>query len=119
MFQFDDQLIENYLLGRTSLCAEDFEIMRNWYPNIARENANELTESGFNAMVSIAQHYQAAFPTLLPQTYSRSTYLFRHSGIQRTQRSAEGFCEGLFGVNGHLFVEFEEIPENDTFLRVS
>lgn len=107
------------MLGRSSLCSEDFEIMRGWYPDVSRESANELTESGFIAMTNIAQHYQNAFPTLLPQVYNRSAYLFRHTGIQRTQRSAEGFCEGLFGLNGHENVEFEDIPEDDRFLRVS
>lgn len=107
------------MLGRTSLCAEDFELIRDFNPGVTRENANDLTESGYERMVRIAQSYQSAFPTLLPRIYNRTAFLFRDTGSQRTRRSSEGFIEGLFGANGYENVEFEDVPDNDTFLSVS
>lgn len=106
------------MLGRTALCSEDFELMRGFYPNFTRDDGDMPTEAAYQVMRQIAQHYQSAFPTLLPQVYDRSVYLFRDTGAPRTRGSTEGFCDGLFGLNGHENVEFEAVPEFDTFLRV-
>jgi hypothetical protein len=44
--------------------------------------------------------------------------LFRHTIRQRSQGSIRAFADGLFGPNGFQSVVFENIPEQDTFLRV-
>lgn len=113
------QILSNYNQGRTSLCASDFELLRNWQfdPNITIENAGHLAESGWIEIEEIAQRYQAAFPSILSSTYSPNDYFFRSTDFQRTQNSLRAFADGLFGVNGNEQVEFEDIPQPDIFMR--
>lgn len=113
-------IVANYEAGRTTICAQDFNLMRDWIadPNITLENANTLTVSGWNIMQGLGERYQQRFPTLLSQTYNRSDYLFRSTDRQRSVGSVRAFADGLFGPNGFQDVEFEAIPEIDIFLRV-
>lgn len=113
-----ENLVANYQAGRTSLCASDFNLIRDWIPdpNITVENADLLTLSGWNIMKGIAQRYQELFPTLLPNNYSRANYVFRHTFRQRSEGSARAFADGLFG--GFENVQFEPVPESDTLMRV-
>lgn len=113
--------MRNYQAGRTTLCQNDFNLIRDWRadPNITVENADVLTVSGWDIMQNLATRYQQLFPTLLPTTYNRSRFLFRHTFRQRSQGSIRAFADGLFGPDGFQSVVFEPIPEQDTFLRVS
>lgn len=80
-------------------------------------DAGGLTISGWNEMQELGQRLQAAFPTLLPSTYSRDHYYFRSSNVQGPRHSLIAFANGLFGDNGHEKVYFEDAPEPDLFLR--
>lgn len=113
------EILLNYDQGRTSLCASDIELLRTWQfdPNITIDVAGYLSSSGWDEMEALAQRYQAAFPSILPSTYSPSDYLFRTTDIQRTRVSLHAFSDGLFGVNGHEQVQFEDIPAPDIFMR--
>lgn len=108
----------NYDQGKTSLCASDLELISNWQfdPNITLEFAQYLISAGWNELEGLGQRYQAAFPTIL-SSYSPNDFLFRASNYQRTQVSLHAFADGLFGVNGHEQVEFEEEVEPDYLLR--
>lgn len=112
-------IVTNYNQGRTSLCASDFELLQNWKfnPNATMDVEAHLTDSGWKEMVALAQRFQAAFPSLLPPTYSPNHYFFRSGQYQRMKYSLYAFTEGLFGVNGHENVHFEDIPEPDLFMR--
>ncbi|XP_037024280.1 multiple inositol polyphosphate phosphatase 1-like [Bradysia coprophila] len=112
-------ILSNYEAGRTSLCAADIALLRNWRfdPNITLEMEQQLTVAGWNEFQEMAQRYQAAFPTLLPSTYSHSTYLFRTTHTARTLGSMRAFADGLFGHNGYQQVIFENVPNPDPFLR--
>lgn len=113
------QILNNYNQGRTSLCASDIELLRNWQfdPNITMDVAGYLAESGWVEIEALAQRYQAAFPTILSSTYSPNDYLFRSTDFQRTRVSLHAFADGLFGVNGNEQVQFEDIPDQDIFMR--
>lgn len=113
------QILTNYYQGRTSLCASDFELLRDWQfdPNITMDNASFLSVSGWNEMKALAQRYQAAFPTILPAVYSPNDYMFQTSDFQRTRRSLHAFADGLFGENGYEQVQFADIPVPDLYLR--
>ncbi|XP_037028749.1 multiple inositol polyphosphate phosphatase 1-like [Bradysia coprophila] len=113
------QILTNYNEGRTSLCASDFDLIRNWQfnPDITEENAEHLSPSGWNEMKEMAQRFQAAFPTVLPSTYSPNDYFFQNSNFERTRSSLNAFADGLFGDGGHEQVQFEDIPEPDLHLR--
>ena len=104
--------------GRTTLCRQDLELIRNWVlnPNITFEYGSSTTVAGWTAMQNIGRRYQQFFPTLFPGNYSREWYLFRNSNTRQTHASIRGFVDGLFGDGGFEDVEFEEIPEIDFFL---
>lgn len=112
-------IVRNYDLGRTSLCASDMELVRDWFfdPNITLEIEQYLTTAGWNELQGLAQRYQAAFPTVLSSTYSPNDYFFRSTYKQRTLASLRAFADGLFGFNGFEQVEFEEVPDPDYLLR--
>lgn len=112
-------IIRNYEAGKTSLCAADFELIRNWHfdPNITMSNEQFLTVSGWNEMQGIAQRFQKAFPQLLPSNYSVRDYFFRSTSTQRAIAGLRAFADGLFGFNGHEQVNFEPISDPDYLLR--
>lgn len=114
-------ILRNYDLGRTSLCASDIALIRDWKfdPNITYENEQYLTVAGWNEVQQIAQRYQSAFPTLLPSNYSLSNYVFRSLGQRGTISSIAAFADGLFGYKGHQQVAFEEIDDPDYLLAPS
>lgn len=112
-------ILTNYDEGRTSLCASDIALIRNWRfdPNITADMEQLLTVAGWNEFLELAHRYQAAFQTLLPSTYSTSHYSFRTTHTQRALGSMRAFADGLFGFNGFEHVEFENVPEEDLLLR--
>ncbi|KAJ6644136.1 Multiple inositol polyphosphate phosphatase 1 [Pseudolycoriella hygida] len=118
-----DDIVRNYEAGRTTLCRQDFEMIRDFtlesdFGGIFRiENAGLLTESGIFALQNISRRYQEVFPEIFPQTYERSRFHFRHTGTPRTNVSIQAFATGLFGEVGAEGIVHEPIPEQDWFLR--
>lgn len=112
-------ILKNFEAGRTSLCAADIELIRNWRfdPNITLEREQYLTDAGWNELQGLAQRYQEAFPTVLSNVYSPNDYFFRTTYKQRTLASLRAFADGLFGFNGFERVHFEEVPTPDLLLR--
>lgn len=113
--RLQSEILRNYEAGRTSLCASDIELIRNWRfdSNITADNEQLLTVTGWNEFQGLAQRYQAAFPTLLPSTYSQNHYFFRTTHTQRALASMQAFADGLFGFNGFENVQFEDVPAQD------
>lgn len=111
-------VVDNYDSGRTSLCASDISLIRNWTfdPNNTLEVSQHLTSSGWNELEDLAQRFQAAFPSILSSKYSPNDFLFRSTNVQRTEASLRVFADGLFSVNGSDQVRFEDVPERDAFL---
>lgn len=114
-------ILANYEQGKTSLCASDIELLRNWSfdADVTVPNAQRLTSEGWNEMEGLAERFQAAFPSILTSTYSPNDFFFRTTGTHRTQTSLNAFADGLFGFNGHLDVQFEEIPAQDHVLNAN
>lgn len=113
------EILSNYDKGKTSLCASDMELIRNWKfdPNITLDIEQYLTVAGWNELQGLGQRYQSAFPTLLSSNYSQNDYFFRTTDRQRTLASLRAFADGLFGYNGYEQVRFEDVPEEDYLLR--
>lgn len=113
------EILENYDSGRSSLCASDIQLIRNWKldPNMTFDNADELTVAGWGESRQLAERYQSAFPTLLPSEYSRNHYFFRSGAVQRTRDTLRGFADGLFGYDGHQQVEFGDVAVPDLLVR--
>ncbi|KAG4072653.1 hypothetical protein HA402_004742 [Bradysia odoriphaga] len=112
------QILVNYNRGKTSLCASDFELLKNWsFPDITDDLADHLLPLGWNNFYELAQRFQAAFPTILPSTYSPRDFFFQPSNHARHRQSLEAFADGLFGVNAHEQVVFQETPNPDVYMR--
>lgn len=113
--------MRNFHSGRATLCHTDFHQIRDWQPdpNITLDNAGALTGPGRILTHSLAQRYQEAFPTILQRPYNRAQFTFRHTDRQRSESTARVFADGLFGPNANENVQFEDVPQVDTFLRVS
>ncbi|KAL7027034.1 hypothetical protein ACKWTF_005268 [Chironomus riparius] len=114
-----NNIINAYNQGRSFLCHPDFVTTNTWSwdPNITVSIEQFLTVSGWNMVRNIASRYQAAFPTILPRTYDRSRFIFRHTDRQRTQATVRAFSDGLFGENAYRNVVFTEPPTPDPLLR--
>lgn len=95
--------------------------LRQWElnANFTEQSDSLLTVAGWNTMIGIAQRYQAAFPTLLPNVFNQTTFRFRHTHTQRSIASVQAFADGLFGSNAFENVVYDDVPERDTLLRVS
>lgn len=117
--RIQEGVLRNYDAGRTSLCAVDIEMIRNWTfdPNITLDREQILTETGWNELAGLSRRYQQAFPTLLPSTYSANHYFFRSTSTQRAIESLRAFTVGLFGESGAQQVVFEPIVNPDLLLR--
>lgn len=68
-------------------------------------------------MRNVARRYQQFFPSILTDTYSRERYHFRHTRTMRTNTTIRAFASGLFGDSGSDSVIFEDVPDDDIFLR--
>lgn len=109
--------MRNYNAGRTTLCRQDFEAIRNWTrgANFDLINAGRTTEAGVIAMRNIADRFQQVFPDILTETYDRDRFHFRYTGDELTSTSIRSFANGLFGPNAD--VVYEDVPERDWFMR--
>lgn len=68
-------------------------------------------------MPNIARRYQQFFPSILPETYNPAHFHFRHTRTARTNTTIRAFASGLFGEAASQNVIFEDVAEDDTFLR--
>lgn len=114
-----DDIINNYNSGRTTLCRQDFDAIRDWNieANFNLQNASLITEAGVLAMQNIARRFQQVFPDILTETYSPNRFHFRHTETDRTNASIRAFAAGLFGQTGAQNVVYEEVPDRDWLLR--
>lgn len=105
----NNDIIQNYVLMKTTLCPADVEVLRNWVlnPNFTLSTAALETESGWTELTALGQRLQAAFPELLPREYCPRHYYFRHSPLVRTLESAKAFARGLFGPDCFEKVTYE------------
>lgn len=115
-------IVSNYEAGRTMLCREDFELIRDFtmesdFGDVFRiENAGLVTEAGEWAMQNLSRRFQQVFPNILTETYTPARFHFRHTGTPRTNTSIREFARGLFGEASENVV-YEPVPVNDWFLR--
>jgi len=108
-------VIRNVDEGRTTLCKQDIELIRNWVrdPNITLEWQRTPTVAGWTAMKNIARRYQERFPQLLSNVYNRNQISFRHTQHSDATGSIRGFADGLYGDGRFSSVEFKSVPVPD------
>lgn len=124
LIRIAQQQVNNIIAARQAgrgqaVCQQDFNLINSWRfdPNITVEREQWLTVAGWNEMQGIARRYQNAFPTLLPSTYNRQQFTFRHTDRQRTQATVRAFADGIFDHNGYQQVVIEPVLNPDTLLR--
>lgn len=105
--------------GRGTLCQQDFNLISSWQfdPNITVEIEQHLTVAGWNEMLGISRRYQRAYPSLLPTSYNRNQFTFRHTNRQRTQATVRAFADGVFGRDAYQRVTVEPVQDPDRLLR--
>ncbi|KAG4073282.1 hypothetical protein HA402_008628 [Bradysia odoriphaga] len=118
-----EDIVSNYEAGRTTLCREDYENIRDFtiesdFGDIFRvENGGLVTDAGRFALQNISRRFQEVFPDILTETYTPARFHFRHTGSPRTNDSIRAFATGLFGEAGAANVIYEPVPEVDWLLR--
>lgn len=81
----------------TKLCPKELDKLKSWYLKAEPENEKFLVAEGEDELIELAERMQKRFPSILVSEYSPSHYLFKYTATQRTLKSAESFCTGLFG----------------------
>lgn len=119
-----DEIVKNYNVRRTkpdrgALCTNDISLLQDWRwdYNITPQFEEYLTTQGWNNMKVLAISYQHALPRLLENIYTPDKFLFRHTGVQRTEASFKAFVEGLFGEGASEHVQSGTVPKPDDLLK--
>lgn len=96
-------------MERTPLCAEDWEMLKNWKWNnsIEESQANDLVSQGYKELTSIASNFKKYFPNLFDTPYTANNYHFRHTNSERTRASFRAFVDALFGENAYQEIDAE------------
>lgn len=118
-YQIRDEMIENAnKMGRAPLCAEDWEMLKNWKWNnsIEESQANDLVSQGYKELTSIATNFQKYFPNLFESLYTVNNYHFRHTNTERTRASFRAFADALFGEKSYEKIDAEAPPNHPDLL---
>lgn len=124
------------------LCEKDVKILENWSTNVTNvDDSDDLTTSGAEEMVFLAQKFKQTFPQFL-ESLSRGSFIvrwwyeyisflylwtsslnvfplqFQTTSADRTKDSAVAFTNELLGTN-FTDTEANNITENENLLHVS
>ncbi|XP_068630438.1 multiple inositol polyphosphate phosphatase 1-like [Battus philenor] len=100
----DALAIRNYIAasyekGRSSLCAQDIEDLKNWPIDKKMFNgAKQLTTEGYEEMLGIGKRFKEAFPSLL-DNLEKGSYSIRPALGHWIEDSAKAFIKGLNNKN--------------------
>ncbi|XP_057666688.1 multiple inositol polyphosphate phosphatase 1 isoform X1 [Diorhabda carinulata] len=95
----------------------DMDLLRKWKISLDPDEKNKLTHEGEEEMLILAERMQSRFPNLFDEVYSNTSYKFKYTYSQRTQKSAYYFAAGLFGKATAKDVWFPEPLKKDPILR--
>lgn len=93
-----ENVISSYMSGKSSLCAQDIENLKNWsVDNKMLSKINFLTEEGEQELMGIANRLQKAFPSLLRDLKNGNHKLSSAKGSieENTNTFVKGFHERL------------------------
>lgn len=90
---------------------------KSWYLKAEPEQEKFLVAEGEDELIELAERIQKRFPSLLNSDYSPNHYLFKYTATQRTLKSAESFCTGLFGRHKLSKILYPTPVHKDPILR--
>ncbi|XP_034824602.1 multiple inositol polyphosphate phosphatase 1-like [Maniola hyperantus] len=98
-----DYVVQSYLTGNSSLCAQDVENLRNWEVDTKLfENTHSLTDEGYQEILEIGCRLKEAYSELLSDLEDGS-YSLRSAFGHWVEDGVDGFVKGV--ANRSLFVE--------------
>ncbi|KAF2903049.1 hypothetical protein ILUMI_03146 [Ignelater luminosus] len=112
-----DLILENNPKPSERLRNSDLYALRKWKLKIDSTKEKILAHEGEDEMIDLAERLQMRFPSLLPSTYSNTTYYFKYTKSQRTKASAKYFAAGLFGRQSVRDVWYPTPSKKDPVLR--
>ncbi|CAH0728800.1 unnamed protein product, partial [Brenthis ino] len=96
-----NHVVSSYKKGRSSLCAQDIENLRNWEFNESFFNGKQdITEEGREEMIGLSKRLKEAFPDLL-NSLQNGSYTLRPARGLWIENSATHFAKG-FGNNNFV-----------------
>nr|CAI5859808.1 unnamed protein product [Callosobruchus analis] len=95
----------------------DLDLFKKWKPSVDPRDEKKLTHEGEEEMLLLAERMQTRFPDVFDNVYSNTTYRFKYTYSQRTQKSAYYFTRGLFGKVTAKSVHYPEPSKQDPILR--
>lgn len=99
------------------MCQKELDKLKPWYFKASAEHEKFLVPEGEDELIELAERMQKRFPGLLTEEYSSNHYLFKYTATQRTLKSAESFCTGLFGRHKLSQVLYPSPVHKDPILR--
>ncbi|CAK1553727.1 unnamed protein product [Leptosia nina] len=96
---FRKDILSSYDKGRSSLCAQDMENLRNWqFDDKIFGDKRDVTDEGRNEMMFLGKRLREAFPDIL-NGINKSTSTFRSSKGMWLENSIKEFVRGLGNKN--------------------
>nr|XP_023025072.1 multiple inositol polyphosphate phosphatase 1 [Leptinotarsa decemlineata] len=110
-------IVENVELPNDFIRNRDLDLFRKWKNGLDHDDKKKLTHEGEEEMLLLAERMQNRFPQLFDNVYSNTSYKFKYTYSQRTQKSAYYFTTGLFGRATAKDVWYPEPSRKDPILR--
>lgn len=111
------KIIENEHLLTNHAKEIDLDLFKKWTITLENEDDNKLTHEGEEEMILLAERMQTRFPELFHSAYSNTSFKFKYTQSQRTEKSASYFAAGLFGKETARSVWFPHALQRDPILR--
>ncbi|KAJ8939141.1 hypothetical protein NQ318_010896 [Aromia moschata] len=115
--QIKDLVVKNDGLPNDYIKNRDLDLLRTWKMKLDVKDEYKLTHEGEEEMLLLAERMQSRFPQIFDNVYSNTSYKFKYTYTQRTQKSAFYFAAGLFGKKTAKSVWFPEPSKKDPILR--
>ena len=94
MIRLKDDIIKHHQEGKSDLCAQDVENLRNWTNDELFEIHNSLTKEGYLEMLGIGRRLKEAFGTFFMDPEIGS-YSLRPAFGEWIEVGVDGFVEGM------------------------
>ena len=112
LYRFKEQILQ-----KGQLCDTDKELFKSWESFLNEDEEKNLVAEGEDELIEMGERFQKRFPDLLTEQYDNSTYKFKFTATERTEKSAKSFATGLFGRENLRQIWYHEPLHRDPILR--